>query len=73
MKWALELANPGAVIVADNVGRNGDVIDEKSDDERVQGVRQFMDLLKEESKIESTAIQTVGNKGYDGFVLAIVK
>jgi len=53
--------------------RNGEVIDEKSEDERVQGVRQFMDLLKEETQIESTAIQTVGTKGYDGFVLAIVK
>jgi len=67
------IANPGAVIIADNVVRNGEVIDEKSEDERVQGVRQFMDLLKEETQIESTAIQTVGTKGYDGFVLAIVK
>lgn len=73
LKWAIQLANPGAVIVADNVVRNGEVIDEKSEDERVQGVRQFMDLLKEETQIESTAIQTVGTKGYDGFVIAIVK
>jgi len=73
LKWALELAKSGAIIIADNVVRDGAVIDEKNVDERVQGVRQFMDLLQEESRIESTAIQTVGNKGYDGFVLAIVK
>ncbi|MGE7675011.1 O-methyltransferase [Lysinibacillus sp. NPDC094403] len=72
LKWALELANSGAVIIADNVVRDGAVVDEKSEDERVQGVRQFIDLLQEESRIESTAIQTVGNKGYDGFVLAVV-
>lgn len=73
LKWALELANSGALIIADNVVRNGEVIDDKSEDERVQGVRQFMDLLEHEPRIESTAIQTVGIKGYDGFVLAIVK
>ncbi|MGE7843673.1 O-methyltransferase [Lysinibacillus sp. NPDC093712] len=73
LKWALELANSGALIIADNVVRNGEVIDDKSEDERVQGVRQFMDLLEQEPRIESTAIQTVGIKGYDGFVLAIVK
>lgn len=73
LKWALELANSGALIIADNVVRNGEVIDDKSEDERVQGVRQFMDLLEHEPRIESTAIQTVGIKGYDGLVLAIVK
>ncbi len=73
LKWALALANNGALIIGDNVVRNGEVIDEKSEDERVQGVRQFMDLLEKDPRIESTAIQTVGNKGYDGFVISIVK
>ncbi|MDP5274926.1 O-methyltransferase [Chengkuizengella axinellae] len=73
LKWALKLAKPGAVIIGDNVVRSGNVIDEASDDLGVQGTRQFIDLLSEESRIESTAIQTVGAKGYDGFVLGIVK
>ncbi|WP_155593460.1 O-methyltransferase [Lysinibacillus cavernae] len=72
LKWALKLANPGAIIIADNVVRNGAITDESSEDERVRGVQQFMDLLKEEPRIEATAVQTVGVKGYDGFVLAIV-
>ncbi|WP_409367542.1 O-methyltransferase [Lysinibacillus sp. 38-6] len=72
LKWALELANTGALIIADNVVRNGEVIDDKSEDERVQGVQQFMDLLQQHPRIEATAIQTVGIKGYDGFVLATV-
>jgi predicted O-methyltransferase YrrM len=72
LKWALKLAHPGAIIIADNVVRNGAVTDEISEDERVRGVQQFIDLLKEEPRIEVTAIQTVGVKGYDGFVLAIV-
>jgi len=73
LKWALELANAGALIIADNVVRNGEVIDDKSEDERVQGVRQFINLLQQNPRIEATAIQTVGIKDYDGFVLATVK
>ncbi|WP_107950657.1 O-methyltransferase [Lysinibacillus parviboronicapiens] len=73
LKWALELANNGALIIGDNVIRDGEVIDKKSEDERVQGVRQFMDLLEKEPRLESTAIQTVGSKGYDGFVISFVK
>lgn len=72
LKWAVRLANSGAVIIADNVVRNGAITDIDSVDERVKGVQQFIDLLKEEPRIEATAIQTVGVKGYDGFVLAIV-
>jgi len=73
LKWALELSKPGTVIIGDNVVRNGHVIEEDNEDINVKGIRQFIDLLSEESRIESTAIQTVGSKGYDGFVMGIVK
>lgn len=72
MKWALKLANSGAIIIADNVVRNGEATDENSEDERVRGVQEFMELIKANPRIEATAIQTVGVKGYDGFVLAVV-
>lgn len=72
LKWAIQLAHLGAIIVADNVVRDGAITDKNSEDERVRGIQQFMELLKEEPRIEATAIQTVGVKGYDGFVLAIV-
>lgn len=73
LEWALKLAGPGAVIVADNVVRDGEVVNGDSEDERVQGIRQFADLLAAEPGIDATAIQTVGSKGYDGFVLGVVK
>uniref|UniRef100_UPI003D2FE633 O-methyltransferase n=1 Tax=Bacillus velezensis TaxID=492670 RepID=UPI003D2FE633 len=57
LKWALKLAHPGAIIIADNEVRNGAVPDEISEDERVRGVQQFVDLLKEEPKLQETAIQ----------------
>ncbi|MGQ7886170.1 O-methyltransferase [Paenibacillus sp. WC2504] len=73
LKWALHFSHPGTVIIGDNVIRDGEVINEESQDPRVQGVRKFYDLLADEPRISATAIQTVGSKGYDGFVLGIVK
>ncbi|KOP80927.1 methyltransferase [Lysinibacillus sp. FJAT-14745] len=72
LKWAIELSKAGTVIIGDNVVRQGQVIDD-SEDLNIQGIRQFIDLLSEESRIDATAIQTVGSKGYDGFVLGVVK
>lgn len=72
LEWALQFSHPGTVIIGDNVIREGEVINESNEDPRVQGVRKFYDLLAEESRISATAIQTVGSKGYDGFVLGIV-
>ncbi|MGR3764330.1 O-methyltransferase [Rossellomorea sp. NS-SX7] len=73
IKWAIELSNPGAVIITDNVVRGGRITDAASDDENIKGIREFVDILSENERIDSTAIQTVGTKGYDGFVIGIVK
>ncbi|XZF77413.1 O-methyltransferase [Bacillus sp. AL-1R] len=73
LKWALKLASSGALIIVDNVVRSGEVINESSEDESVKGVRQLMDLLSTDSRIDTTALQTVGLKGYDGFVIGVVK
>ncbi len=72
LQWALKFSHPGTVIIGDNVIREGAVINENSEDPRVVGVREFYDLLADEPRITATAIQTVGSKGYDGFVLGIV-
>ncbi|WP_234711166.1 O-methyltransferase [Nostoc punctiforme] len=71
-KWALKLSRPGSLIVADNVVRNGAVIDATSSYPSVQGVRRFNELLASEPRVSATAIQTVGSKGYDSFAIAIV-
>jgi len=70
--WALRLSRRGTLIVADNVVRNGAVLDPNSDDLSVQGARRFLELLGAEPRVSATAIQTVGSKGYDGFALAFV-
>lgn len=70
--WALRLSRRGSVIVADNVVRNGAVVDADSDDPSVQGVRRFLELVAREPRVSWTALQTVGGKGYDGFAIALV-
>jgi predicted O-methyltransferase YrrM len=70
LTWALELARPGALIVADNVVRGGAVLD--GGDPDADGVRRFTELVAAEPRLRATAIQTVGTKGWDGFLLALV-
>ena len=69
---ALELSRRGTIIVVDNVVRDGEVIDAASEDVGVAGVRRLVDLLPRRRDVAATAIQTVGSKGYDGFILAVV-
>ncbi len=71
-RWALKLSHRGSVIVADNVVRDGEVIDPASADPRVQAMRRFNEVLAAEPRVSATEIQTVGSKGYDGFALALV-
>jgi predicted O-methyltransferase YrrM len=70
--WALKLSRRGSLIIADNVVRNGAVADAASADASVQGVRRMNALVAGESRVSATEIQTVGSKGYDGFMLAFV-
>jgi predicted O-methyltransferase YrrM len=69
---ALKLARPGTLLLADNVIRDGEVIDASSPDPDVQGVRRFLEMLGEDSRLSSTALQTVGGKGHDGFSITRV-
>jgi predicted O-methyltransferase YrrM len=72
LDWSLRLSQPGTVIIADNVVREGAVIEADSKDPSVQGVRHFFEKIAGDPRLEATALQTVGSKGYDGFALAFV-
>jgi predicted O-methyltransferase YrrM len=71
-EWALKLSRRGTLVIADNVIRQGAVIDAANSDPRVQGVRRFHELVAAEPRVSATALQTVGSKGYDGFTLLVV-
>ncbi len=71
-KAVLTLSHPGTVIIIDNVVRDGKVADASSDDEDIRGIRRMTEWLETQKNISATAIQTVGGKSYDGFLMAIV-
>jgi predicted O-methyltransferase YrrM len=73
LQAALELSHPGTIIVADNVVRDGKVLDETSSDPDVRGVRRMTELIAADPRLSATAIPTVGARGYDGFALAVVR
>ncbi|MEP7241882.1 MAG: O-methyltransferase [Devosia sp.] len=73
LRWALKLAHEGTAIVLDNVIRDGGVIDATSRDAGIRGSREAFDLLASEPRIDSTALQTVGAKGWDGFAIGLVR
>jgi predicted O-methyltransferase YrrM len=73
LDWALRLTRPGGLIIGDNVVRGGAVLEANSSDDRVRGVRTFTERLGREPRLFSTALQTVGEKGWDGMTLSIVE
>ncbi|WP_457798826.1 O-methyltransferase [Methylocystis sp. S23] len=71
--WALKLSRPGALIIVDNVVREGAVADPSTKDDGGLGARRLFDRVAAEPRVTATAIQTVGAKGWDGFLIARVK
>jgi predicted O-methyltransferase YrrM len=72
VREAVRLTRPGGVIVVDNVVRDGRVVDTGDSDPNVVGTRAAYDVLAAEPRLDATALQTVGAKGYDGFAIAVV-
>jgi predicted O-methyltransferase YrrM len=70
---AVELARPGALVVVDNVVRGGKVADAANDDPNVKGTRELFETVSRDARVSATAIQTTGEKGWDGFLLARVR
>jgi predicted O-methyltransferase YrrM len=68
--WSLEHVRPGALILADNVVRDGRLVDRDDEDPTIVAQRRFHEQLAAEPRVEATTIQTVGGKGYDGFSIA---
>jgi predicted O-methyltransferase YrrM len=71
-EFSCQLSRLGSLIIVDNVVRDGRVIDAKSHDPDIQGIRRFNQLLSRRQGICATALQTVGAKGYDGFAIVLV-
>lgn len=72
LDWAAKLGRPGALIVLDNIGRDGEILHADSADTKVQGTLAGLRMLGEDPRFDATALQTVGLKGWDGVALALL-
>lgn len=72
LAWAIRLSRPGSLIVVDNIVREGALIDGDNAAPGVHGTRRMLELLSREPRLSATALQTVGSKGHDGFLIAVV-
>ena len=72
LDWSLKLARKGTIIVADNVVRDGRILDTDTTDQDTQGTRRFLELAGANPRLHITALQTVGIKDHDGFAIAVV-
>jgi predicted O-methyltransferase YrrM len=66
----LPLMRPGGLIIGDNTVRGGRILE--PGDPNSEGAKRFHEVVGAEPRVDATGIQTVGVKGYDGFVLARV-
>jgi predicted O-methyltransferase YrrM len=72
VREAIRLSRRGTTVVVDNVIREGGVLDAASADPRIQGTRALFEMVGAEPRLTATAVQTVGGKKWDGFLLALV-
>ncbi|MFJ5956119.1 O-methyltransferase [Paenarthrobacter sp. NPDC092416] len=73
LDWAIRLGRPGTVIVLDNVIWDGAILEPERDEVNAPGIVSALEMLGQDPRLDSTAIQTVGTKGWDGFALARVR
>ncbi|HXC38445.1 MAG TPA: O-methyltransferase [Burkholderiales bacterium] len=71
-RLVLDMVRPGATIIVDNVVRQGAIVDAGNSDPNVRGTRELFELIAKEPRVSATVIQTVGSKGHDGFLMAVV-
>jgi predicted O-methyltransferase YrrM len=72
VEWAIKLGAPGAMIVVDNIARSGRVLEPAPNDLQAAAVRDMLEMMGAHPRLDAAAIQTVGNKGWDGFAVALI-
>ncbi|NWL33141.1 O-methyltransferase [Paenarthrobacter nitroguajacolicus] len=73
LDWAIRLGHPGTVIVVDNVIWDGAILEPERDEVNAPGIVAMLERMGQDPRLDATAIQTVGSKGWDGFAIARVR
>jgi len=71
-EWSVRLSRPGTAVLVDNVIRGGAVVKPRAHDTSSRGIHEMNEAIRRNPRVSATTIQTVGRKGYDGFLFALV-
>ena len=73
--WAKKMSRKGAVIYIDNIVRRGKLAESGlvDTDAGVRGARTAVEAIGKDDSVEAAVLQTVGEKSYDGFLMALIK
>lgn len=70
---AVEMCEKRSCIVVDNMVKGGSVVDDREDSpEHIKGPRMLIEAAGKDKRVEALVMQTVGEKTYDGFLMAVV-
>jgi len=69
---AIQLSHPGTMIIADNVVKNGMIYNEEIETPSQIGITKFHEMVAADPRLQATVLQTVGEKGHDGFSFIVV-
>lgn len=72
LNLSLRLARPGSVILADNLIRNGRVMDAAATEENVRGARTYNDAIAAHPRLDSLIVPII-RQNLDGLSISIVK
>ncbi|MCJ1241557.1 hypothetical protein MMC14_009563 [Varicellaria rhodocarpa] len=70
MEYFMKMCVPKAVVYVDNMVMDGELLDEKIRD--MKGSRDFLEKVGKDDRVDAVVIQTVGEKSWDGFLMAVV-
>ena len=72
LDFAIQLSRPGTLIIADNVVKYGSNFNEPSDSPSQIGTNKFHEMVAADPRLQATVMQTVGEKGHDGYSFIVV-
>jgi len=69
---AIALSRSGTMIIADNVVKHGEVFNQEITTPNQAGVKAFHEKIASDPRLQGTVVQTVGEKGHDGYAFILV-
>lgn len=71
-QMAKDISKPNSVICVDNIVRDGHLVSFDDNDSYLRGCREVVEKAGKEPGVDSVVLQTVGEKGYDGWLWAVI-